>query len=258
MKIRTLIVDDESIARDRVRRFLGSEPDIEVIGECGNGVDALATIRELAPDLVFLDIQMPEMTGFEVVKTLLAASASDVPAVVFVTAYDQFAIRAFEVHALDYLLKPFDRERFRQSVRHAREQIEQRRTGKVDDRLRSLLADLKGGQKYLERLVVKSSGRVYFLKVAEIDWIESSGNYVTLRVRRETHLLRETMNHLEGKLDPDKFLRIHRSRLVNIDRIKELHPLFNGDYTVILLDGTELTLTRTYRDRLLKLFEKFS
>lgn len=256
MKIRTLIVDDEIIARDRVRRFLGGEPDVEVVGECGNGVDAVAAVKKFAPDLMFLDVQMPEMTGFEVIKTLGAARP---PVVVFITAYDQFAIRAFEVHALDYLLKPFTRDRFRQAVRYAREQLEQRRTGDVDDRLRALLEDLKGsGQKYLERLVVKSSGRVYFLKAADVDWIEASGNYVTLHAGRETHLLRETMNHLEGKLDPERFLRIHRSRLVNIDRIKELHPLFNGDYTVVMRDGTELTLTRTYRDRLLKLFEKSS
>lgn len=255
MKIRTLIVDDETIARDRIKRFVGGEPDIEIVGEAGNGVDAVSAIRRLAPDLVFLDIQMPEMNGFEVMQTVGIGS---VPVVIFVTAYDKFAIRAFEVHALDYLLKPFTRERLRQAVRYAREQLEQRRSGSRDDQLRALLEDIKEGQKYLERLVVKSSGRVYFLKVKDIDWIESSGNYVTLHVGRETHLLRETMNHLEGKLDPDTFLRIHRSRLVNIDRIRELHPLFNGDYTVMLRDGTELTLTRTYRDRLIKLFEKSS
>ncbi|HEU4386898.1 MAG TPA: LytTR family DNA-binding domain-containing protein [Blastocatellia bacterium] len=250
MKIRTLIVDDESIARDRVRRFLGSEPDIEIAGECGNGLEAVQAIRSLTPDLVFLDIQMPEMNGFEVLKTI---GGDNLPAVVFVTAYDQFAIKAFEVHALDYLLKPFNKDRLRRAVRHAREQIKHGRSGSVDDRLLALLQDIKDGQKYLERLVVKSSGRVYFLKTGEIDWVEASGNYVTLHVGRETHLLRDTMNSLEGKLDPAAFLRIHRSRLINIDRIKELHPLFNGDYTVVLRDGTELTMSRTHRDRLLKL-----
>jgi two-component system LytT family response regulator len=250
MKIRTLIVDDESIARDRVKRFLGAEPDIEIVGECGNGAEAVTAIQTLAPDLVFLDVQMPEMNGFEVLKTV---GAENIPAVVFATAYDQFAIRAFEVHALDYLLKPFNKDRFRRAVRHAREKIRHSRAGRVDDKLLALLQNIQDGQKYIERLVVKSSGRVYFLKTDEIDWVEASGNYVSLHAGRETHLLRDTMNNLEGKLDPNAFLRIHRSRLINIDRIKELHPLFNGDYTVVLRDGTELTMSRTYRDRLLKL-----
>jgi two-component system LytT family response regulator len=251
MRIRTLIVDDESIARDRLRRFLGSEPDIDIIGECGNGSEAASAINKLTPDLVFLDIQMPEMNGFEVLK---AVESERIPAVVFVTAYDHFAIKAFEVHALDYLLKPFNRERFRRAVRYAREQIRQSRPGHMDDRLLALLRSIQIEPRYLDRLVIKSSGRVYFLKTDEVDWIEASGNYVTLHAGRESHLLRETMNHVEDRLDPSRFLRIHRSRLVNIDRIKELQPLFGGDYTVVLKDGTELTLSRTYRERLLKLF----
>lgn len=255
MKIKTLIVDDEPIARDRVRRMLREENDVEIVGECGNGREAVTFINENKPDLVFLDIQMPEMNGFE---TLQEINPAKVPAIIFVTAFDQYAIRAFDVHALDYLLKPFNRERFKRAVERAREQIERVTTGKIDERLASLLADLTTGKKYLERLVVKSVGRVFFLRTDEVDWIEAAGNYAKLHVGKEGHLIRETMNGLEAKLNPDKFLRIHRSTLVNIDRIKELNPLFSGDYTVMLKNGTELTLSRNYRDRLLELFEKSS
>lgn len=255
MKIKTLIVDDEPIARDRVRRMLREETDVEIVGECGNGAEAVAFINENAPDLIFLDIQMPEMNGFEALRSI---TADKVPAIIFVTAYDQYAIQAFDVHALDYLLKPFNRERFGRAVMRAREQIEKSQSGNIDERLASLIADLKTGKKYLERLVVKSVGRVFFLRTDEIDWVEAAGNYAKLHVGRESHLIRETMNGLEAKLNPDKFLRIHRSTLVNIDRIKELHPLFSGDYTVNLKNGVELTLSRNYRDRLLELFEKSS
>ncbi|MCI0491190.1 MAG: LytTR family DNA-binding domain-containing protein [Blastocatellia bacterium] len=255
MKIKVLIVDDEVIARERVRRFLSAESDTEVIGECRNGREAVAAIKKLDPDLVFLDIQMPQMNGFEVLTSL---GPENIPAVVFVTAYDQYALRAFEVHALDYLLKPFNQERFRQSLNHVRKQLERGRRRGVDDRLLSLLEDMKAGPKYAERLVIKATGRVYFLKIDDIDWIEACGNYVNLHTGDEMHLLRETLGHLEGRLDPEKFLRIHRSRLVNIDYIKELSPLFNGDYTVTLHNGMELTLSRTYRDRLQDLIEKFS
>ena len=255
MKIKVLIVDDEVIARERVNRFLRAESDVEVIGECRNGREAIAAIKRLDPDLIFLDIQMPQMNGFDV---LAAIGLEYIPAVVFVTAYDQYALRAFEVHALDYLLKPFNQERFRQSLNHVRKQLERGRHHGVDDRLLSLLEDIKSGPKYAERLVIKATGRVYFVKADEIDWIEACGNYVNLHTGDETHLLRETLSHIEGRLDPDKFLRIHRSRLVNIDYIKELSPLFNGDYTVILHNGMELTLSRTYRDRLQDLIEKFS
>ena len=255
MKIKALIVDDEAIARERVRRFLSAESDIEVLGECRNGREAVTAIKKFTPDLVFLDIQMPEMNGFEV---LAAVGTQTIPAIVFVTAYDQYAIRAFEVHALDYLLKPFNRERFRRSLQHARTLLGRDKQEVKDDRLLSLLEDIKSSHKYAERLVIKSTGRVYFLKTVEIDWIEACGNYVNLHSGSEKHMLREAISHLESRLDPDKFLRIHRSRLVNIDRIKELTPLFNGDYTVTLQDGTELTLSRTYRDRLQSLFDKLS
>jgi two-component system LytT family response regulator len=175
--------------------------------------------------------------------------------VVFVTAYDQYALQAFDVHALDYLLKPFNRERFRRAVSRSRELLENRQRGALDERLVSLIADLKTEKKYLERFVVKSAGRIFFLKIDEIDWIEAAGNYLKLHVGRDAHLIRETMNSIEAKLDPDKFRRIHRSTVVNIDRIKELHPMFSGDYAVILRNGAELTLSRNYRERLIELFE---
>ena len=250
--IRTLIVDDEPLARDRVKRLLRDEEDIEVVGECGNGKDAIDFIKSKNPDLVFLDIQMPEKSGLDVVKSL---GGKRFPTIVFVTAYDKYALQAFDVHALDYLLKPFNRERIKRAVARAREQVEHRRMGNLDERLNSLIADLRSEKKYLERLVVKSVGRVFFLKTEEIDWIEAAGNYVKLHVGRDAHMIRETMNGIEAKLDPDKFLRIHRSTVVNIDRIKELHPMFSGDYAVILRDGTELALSRNYRDRFVELFE---
>jgi two-component system LytT family response regulator len=252
MQIRTLIIDDEPLARDRIKRLLRDEDGMKIIGECKNGVEAIDTITRVKPGLVFLDIQMPEKNGFEVIKAL---NASELPTIIFVTAYDQYALQAFDVHALDYLLKPFNRDRIKKAVSRAREQMEHRRLGNLDERLNSLIADLRGEKKYLDRLVVKSVGRVFFLKSDEIDWIEAAGNYVKLHVGRESHMIRETMNGIEAKLDPEKFLRIHRSTVVNIDRIKELHPMFSGDYAVILRNGTELALSRNYRERFTELFE---
>ena len=252
MKIRTLIVDDEPLARERVKRFLKDERDIEIIGECGNGNDAIEAISQNEPDLVFLDIQMPEKNGFDVIKSI---NGKHLPTIVFVTAYDQYALQAFDVHALDYLLKPFNRERFHRAVARAKEQIEGQHRGELDERLVSLITSITPEKKYLERLVVKSVGRVFFLKTQEIDWIEASGNYLKLHVGRESHMIRETMNAVEAKLDPAQFMRIHRSTIVNIDRIKELHPMFSGDYSAILRDGTELALSRNYREKFLELFE---
>ena len=186
MKIRTLIVDDEPLARERVKRFLRDEKDVSIIGECGNGADAVKAIRSERPDLVFLDIQMPEKNGFEVIRSL---DGKQLPTVVFVTAYDQYALQAFDVHALDYLLKPFNRDRFQRAVDRAREQIDDRRRGDLDERLTSLIENLKTDKKYLDRLVVKTVGRVFFLKTDEIDWIEAAGNYVRLHVGRESHMM---------------------------------------------------------------------
>jgi two-component system, LytTR family, response regulator len=259
MKIRTMIVDDEPLARERLRKLLSQEPDIEIVAECADGHEAIKAIRKDAPALVFLDVQMPEVDGFGVISAL---GGGPVPIIIFVTAYDKFALRAFEVHALDYLLKPFDRERFGKALDRARVQIQKRQTDHLDARLTSLLEELKGGgeeeapPKYLDRLAVKSEGRVILLKTDDIDWIEAADNYVSLHIGGESHLHRETMASLESKLPPDKFIRISRSSIVNIDRIRELQPLFHGDHVVILRSGTKLTLSRTYRDKLNQLLGK--
>lgn len=247
MSIQALIVDDEPLARQRLRALLAEEDAVEVVGECADGVEALQAIRERAPDLVFLDVQMPALDGFGVLEQL---PADELPVVIFVTAYDRYAIRAFEVHALDYLLKPFDRERFHKAVERARSRLRQPRAADVDPQMLALLDDVKSGRKTLERLVIKSAGRVYFLRTDELDWIEAAGNYLRLHVGSDTHLLRETMNNLESRLDPERFLRVHRSTIVNIERIKELQPWFHGDYMVILKDGTQLPLSRSHRQKL--------
>ncbi len=251
--IRVLIVDDEPLARERVRQLLGQEPDVDVVGECGDGAEALAVIRRDKPDLVFLDVQMPELDGFGLIAKLEPA---ELPAIIFVTAYDQFALKAFEVHALDYLLKPFDRERFTQALQRARDWIRRQDTGDLRGRLTALIADLQSPAKLTDRLAVKSGGRVVLLKIEEIDWVEAADNYVNLHVGKESHLLRETMNALAGRLPPERFMRISRSTIVNVDRIKELQPMFHGEYTVILHDGARLSLSRGYRDKLNRLLGK--
>jgi two-component system LytT family response regulator len=250
VKVRALIVDDEPLARQRLRALLRAEPDIDVVGECADGQEALAAIRELDPHLLFLDVQMPVLDGFGVLEAL---GPEPLPAVIFVTAYDSYAIRAFEVNALDYLLKPFDRDRFRMALERARSQIFKTPSPYTGEQLSALLDHNPSGRterQFLERLVIKSGGRVFFLRAEEIDWIEAAGNYLRLHVAGDMHLLRETMNNLEARLHPDKFLRIHRSTMVNLERVKELQPWFHGDYKVILLDGTELTLSRSYRPKL--------
>ncbi len=245
--IRTLVVDDEPLARDKIIGFLTEEPDIELIAECDNGLSAVDAIREHDPDLVFLDVQMPELNGFGVLKEIGSEAA---PAVIFVTAYDQYALQAFDVHAMDFLLKPFDRSRLRTAVQRARSQILGHQTGQLRDRLNALLEDLEDKDKYLDRLVVKAKGRVYFLRVEDIDWIEAAANYVKLHAGPEGHIVRETMTNLEQRLDPAKFMRIHRSTIVNIDRIEELRQLFHGDYAVVLKGGKSLAVSRGYRDKL--------
>ncbi len=254
-KIRALIADDEQLAREKLKRFLRDETDVELVGEAADGRATLTALETLAPDLLFLDVQMPELNGFEVLESL---DRREMPAVIFVTAYDNYALQAFDFHALDYLLKPYNRERFSKSLAQARRQINGRKHGKLDERLEHLLRYIKPAQKSLERIMVKSGGRVFFIRTEEIDWIEAHGNYLRLHVGGEAHLLRETMGRLAAKLDRDKFLRIHRSALVRIESIKELQPLFSGDYTVLLRDNTELTLSRSYRDKLLELFDKSS
>ncbi len=247
MNIRVLIAEDEPLARERIRSLLEEEADIEVVAECPDGKTAVSAIRQHQPDLVFLDVNMPERTGFEVIE---AIGADAMPPVIFVTAYDHFAVQAFDAHALDYVLKPFDEERFRTAVERARDAILRRNGGPLDARLNDLIAGLRKQQRYLERLAVKSGGKIIFLRADEISWIAAEGNYARLHVGKKSYLMRETMTGLEAKLDPNRFLRIHRSTIVATDAIAELEPLFQGDYVVVLRDGTRLTSSRGYRQNL--------
>ena len=246
-KIRTLIVDDEELARDRIQSLLAEQPDVEIVGVCTDGPSAVETIDKTQPDLVFLDVQMPGMDGFEVIDNI---DKNHAPAVVFVTAHDAHALRAFEIHALDFLLKPFDQTRFEKALDRARGLLNRDRAGGLDPRLVSLLEELHEERKYSERLIVKSGGRVFFVRTEEIDWVEASGNYVKIHTKNDAHLLRESMKNMEARLDPKTFVRIHRSAIVNIDRIKELEPWFHGEYIVIMRDGTRLTASRVFSDRL--------
>ncbi len=254
-KFRTIIIDDEPLARDSMRVLLERDPEIIIVRECANGHEALQAIAEESPELLFLDVQMPEMDGFAM---LAQVPINRMPIVIFVTAYDQHALRAFEVHALDYLLKSYSDERFAAALQRAKEQIRQKQVNEASQRLVALLDSQKLGREhatsdnsvYLTRLVIKTGGRVFFLKTSEIDWIEAADYYVYLHAGGKSHLLRETMNTLEKQLDPQKFQRIHRSTIVNLDRLKELQPHVHGDYTVILHDGTQLKLSRGFRPKL--------
>ena len=256
MKIRTLIVDDMALARRRIRRYLKKDSEIEIIGECTNGQEAITAIKGLNPDLVFLDVQMPEIDGFHVLKSISEDNQS-MPTVIFVTAYDQFAIRAFEVNAFDYLFKPFSVERLEKTLERAKEQIRKQDSLTSDEKLLSLLTELKAETKYLKRLAVKEKGKIIFVPTDEIDFIEAQGNYLQLDMGRHSHLIRMRLHLLEKKLDATKFVRIHRSTIVNIDRVKEMHPLFNGDQTVIMKSEKKLTMSRNYREKLKSLMEDY-
>ena len=247
MKIRALIVDDEPLGRERIRTLLREDAEVEIVGEIADGRAAIAAVERLKPDLLFLDVQMPKMDGFEVLD---AIAEKHLPAIIFVTAYDRYAVQAFKVHALDYLLKSYDRERFESALERAKAEISRSHHGAVNERMVGLLEGLESRKQRASRLVIKAAGRIIFLRVEEIDWVEAADNYVRIHAGREGHLVRETLQSLEGRLDPAQFLRIHRSTIVNLDRIRELKPTFHGDYAVFLRDGTELTLSRNYREKL--------
>lgn len=246
-KTRVIIADDEPLARARLRMLLAEEPWIDVIAECSDGPSTVNAIEKFRPQLVFLDVQMPGGSGFDVIESV---GAGRMPFVIFVTAFDRYALRAFDVHALDYLLKPFDRDRFRDALTRARERIERSSNGDLERRLLAIVNDLKPAAQPMERFVIKSGGRVFFLRAEDIEWIEAAGNYVKLHVGAETHVFRETMNSLEARLNPSVFFRIHRSHIVNIERVRELQPWFNGEYVVFLTSGARLTLSRGYREKL--------
>jgi len=247
IKVRTLIVDDESPARVRLRQLLSLSSDFEIIGECLNGKDAVERIVVDKPDLVFLDVQMPRLTGLDVCEAVSAHG--ELPLFIFVTAYDEYAVRAFELHAIDYLLKPFDKERFQRSLEHAREQLRRANQSARAKRLNDMLEDLRSGFISKDHLVLKENGKVIFVRCETIDWIEADGNYLRLHVAATSHHIRGTLARIENQLPFGSFVRINRSVLVNLDRVKELQPLFSGDYAVILHNGSRLSMSRNYRDR---------
>jgi two-component system LytT family response regulator len=250
--MRALIVDDEPPARARLRRFLEAEPDVELIAECASGPEAVETIMRTAPHVVFLDVQMPVMNGFDV---LAALPPGPLPAIIFVTAYDEYALRAFEVHAVDYLLKPYSRERLREALACVRARSTPDELVGIRQGLLALAAELRSGREQPGRIAVRADGRVFFISIADIDWVEAAANYVRLHARGEAHVLRESMKNMEMRLPTRSFLRIHRSTIVNIDRIRELQPWFHGEYIAILYDGTKLTVSRAYVDRLHELID---
>jgi two-component system LytT family response regulator len=232
VKLEILIVDDTPLSRQRTRRYLAGEPDAEIVGESGDADSALEANRTLKPNLLLLDVQMPGTTGLGLLERLAPKQR---PAVIFITAFDEFAVQAFTVEAVDYLLKPFDRERLTLALAKARVFLDRRGAGRSHG--------------YLDRIAVKSVGRTVFVNTADIDWIETAGNYLTLHAGGETQLVRETMSQLEAKLDPRQFVRIHRSTIVRIGAVREITPLFNGDQTVILANGTKVVLSRSYREK---------
>ena len=248
MKIRALIVDDEPLGRRGVLRFLKNDPEIEVVAQCGDGESAVDAILARNPDLVFLDIQMPEMDGFEVVRRV---GPQKMPVTIFVTAYDRYAVRAFDANAIDYLLKPVGQARFERALARAKERIAGNSRDSVAERIVATLEQIKRHDKYLDRLPFSESGRILFVKTRDIDWIEANGNYARLHVGARTHEIRETLNSLEQKLDPRDFLRIHRSTIVNVHLIKEIQPWFHGYHLVLLQNGQELRMSR-YQNEIAK------
>ena len=251
-KIKTAIADDEPLARERIASMLDAHKNYQIVAQCKDGAEAVAAIRKERLDLVFLDVRMPELDGFQVLEAL--GGGGPVPAIIFVTAFEDYALRAFEVSALDYLLKPFDRARFEKTLTRFEEQLQRGQLG-VSEGLRHFLSTLTPAADYASRFPIKSSGDIYFVRAEEIDWIDAAGNYTALHVAGRKHLVRETMKSIESKLDPRKFVRVHRSAIINIERLRRLQPYFHGEYVVTLQDGTTLTSSRGYSDRLRALLE---
>jgi two-component system, LytTR family, response regulator len=252
-QMRVLIADDEALARRRLREMLRGEVGVEVVGECANGIETAEAIKSLKPDLVFLDIQMPGSDGVEVASSLQGPTK---PLVIFVTAHDQYAIRAFEIDAVDYVLKPFDRARFTLTLERAKAEFTSRRGDLANEEILSLLGKLSSQSQYLDRLLIRNNDREVIIKAEEIEWIEAQGNYIRIHFGKQSALMRETLGNLAAQLDPKRFARIHRSQIVNIDHILELQPWSHRDYRVVLRNGTQLTLSRTYRDQLYQLLGK--
>jgi two-component system LytT family response regulator len=243
--IHTVLADDEVLARQKLRQLLRNEPEIDIVGEGANAIETIDLVRATKPQLLFLDIQMPGMDGFDIATELCSGQLAPPPHIIFTTAHDQYALRAFEIHAMDYLLKPFTQERLSSAVERARKEIlvaDQHATGSG--------AQTRNENHYTTRIVFKSRGRIVFLPVSDIRWITAEENYVRISTQNETHLLRETMARLEEKLDPDMFLRVHRSSIVNLQHVKEVRTEADGEYAVVLLSGEKLTMSRGYRSRI--------
>lgn len=255
--IRTVIADDEGLARKKLRILLDSEPQVEVVAECQNGRETVAAIRSFRPDMLLLDIQMPDLDGFEVLSEI---SSDEIPQVIFTSAYDQYAIRAFEAHALDYLLKPFDQDRLHAAIERASTEMQRRKDQDLTNRILELLSAVKSGKppvpEFEERLAIRTNGRVVFLSLEEIQWIEAAANYVRLNTGKVSYLFRETISRVSERLNPSHFVRIHRSAIVNVRQIKELIPVNSGEYVVVLHSGKELSCSRGYRTNLQHLISK--
>ncbi|HUQ18298.1 MAG TPA: LytTR family DNA-binding domain-containing protein [Gemmatimonadaceae bacterium] len=242
------IADDEPLARERIRSLLAGRREFEIVVECSDGAEAALAMQNHALDVLFLDVQMPDLDGFQAIE---AAGDVEMPVIVFVTAFHDYAIRAFEVRALDYLLKPFDRARFEETLTRVSERLSMRGAQTFSPEIGKLLSDLAShAPAYQSRFPVKSRGEIYFVRAEDIDWIDAEGNYVALHAGGRTHLVRETIKSVESRLDPSKFVRVHRSAIINVDRLKKLQPYFHGEYVVTLHDGTTLTSSRTYSERL--------
>lgn len=252
-RLKTLIIDDEFLARERIKKLLAADDDIEIVGECANGLEAIQAIGNQKPDFIFLDVQMPELDGFGVLENL--GAADHLPLVIFVTAYDQYAIKAFEVRALDYLLKPFNRQRFSSALSRAKAQLQQQETGLLHHRIDNLLLELQQRREPVRRLVIQSAGRVFFLRLDEIDFVKAAGNYLELHADEENYLYRDTMSRFEQKLDPGEFVRIHRSIIINVSQLKSLKRLPNGDFVVFLKDGRSFASGRGYRENVQRLLK---
>jgi two-component system LytT family response regulator len=243
MIVRAIIADDEPLARARLRRLLGNQPDVEIVAECADGAATVEAVQRLLPDVLFLDVEMPELDAFEVLAGIGSARP---PAIVFVTAYDRHAIRAFEEHALDFVQKPVEAGRLARSVERVRAHIA---NGDLAGQLAALTREFRSVRQSLDRIAIRSRGRIGYVRTAEVTFLESAGNYVRIHTVSESHMIRETLASIESKLDPKRFVRIHRTTIVNVDSIRELRPWFGGDYIVVMNDGTELTLSRTFRER---------
>ena len=253
--IRTLLVDDEPLARRRLTQLLAQAPDFVVAGECSNGAEAVAALSgEAAVDLVFLDVQMPDLSGLQVLHQL---RGRPLPLIVFVTAYDQYALPAFEAHAVDYLLKPLDPERFARCLAHVRQRVEQQQAGQLRQQLAALLQTLPAPAEFATQLLIKQPGRLYFVPTAQVQYLEATGNYVTVHAQGQAHVLRATLSQLARQLNPSQFLRIHRSLIVHTPHVKELRPWAHGEYLLTLHDGTHLTSSRSYSDTIQRFLQQF-